>query len=129
MLASRRRIGLPELVGYRVILPAKSMSVRLILERALEERGLSIRPLFETKHVSTAMAMVNAGVGVSVLPEIAFDCYPSRHVRRVPLSNPPLVRRIVIALKAGRQFSPGLEKFIEILRLKSALRLKGVPSR
>ena len=60
--------------------------------------------------------MVNAGLGIAILPHIAFASYPSDNVRCVPLSDPPMDRRMVIATKEGRQPSPAVEKFKEMLR-------------
>ncbi len=75
-LARRRTISLRELADYPVILTEKDTSVRLILERALEQQKLSLRPLHETNHMSTAIGMVNSGLGVAILPFGARHCGP-----------------------------------------------------
>ncbi len=119
-LARKRRVTLRDVVGHDVIMPSRLLSVRATLEQGLQEQGLSIRPAHETSHFSTAVAMVNAGLGVSILPYIAYACYRSTQVRCLPLHDPPLERRMVIAAPEGRQPSPAVEKFKEILRRRTA---------
>jgi LysR family carnitine catabolism transcriptional activator len=114
-LAKKQRIALSELIDYPVILPEKNSSVRMTLERALKQQNLSVRILFETSHISTAMGLVKADLGIAVLPLPAIDCYPSSNIRCVAITNPVLERKIVIAGKAKHPFSPAVQKLIEIL--------------
>jgi DNA-binding transcriptional LysR family regulator len=115
-LAAKRRVSLHDLVDDPVILPSHAVSIRATLESGLLQHGLALRPLYETNHFSTAVGMVNAGLGIAVLPLIARACYPSDNVRCVPLGDPPMERRIVIAMREGRQSSVAVEQFIAILR-------------
>jgi len=134
-LASKRTITLRELVEHPAILPQKHSSLRNILERALEQQRLSLRPFHETSHISTTIGMVNAGLGIAILPLRAIDCFLSANVRCIAIIKPTLERRVVIATKAGRSFSPAVEKLIEILhhtvqqlRLRDRKRAVPIPS-
>jgi len=118
-LAKKRRVTLTDVVSYEVIMPSRTLSLRATLESGLQQQALAVRPIYETNHFSTAVGMVNAGLGISILPHIAFECYPSENICCIPLSDPPMHRRMVIAAKEGRQLSPAVEKFKEILRKRT----------
>lgn len=114
-LAKKRIVTLRELSAYPVILPEKHTSVRVIIERALDEQRLSLRPLHETGHISTTMGMVNAGLGIAILPARAMECFLCTNIRCISIIHPVMERRVVIAAKAGRSRSLAIQKFIEIL--------------
>ncbi len=71
--------------------------------------------------MSTAIAMVNADLGIGVLPLAAMTCGPCEHIRRVRIKNPSLERRVGIISRAGRPFSKASEKLIEILQKEAAI--------
>ncbi|MGE0359824.1 MAG: LysR family transcriptional regulator [Vicinamibacterales bacterium] len=120
-LATRRRVTLRDVIAHDVIMPSRALSIRATVENGLQQQGLSIRPIYETNHFSTAVGMVDAGLGISILPHIAFACYPSNNVRCIPLAQPPMDRRMVIATKAGRQLPPAVEAFTAILHRQTAV--------
>jgi LysR family transcriptional regulator, carnitine catabolism transcriptional activator len=113
-LANKQVVTLDELVEHPAILPQKHSSLRAILENALEAQKLSIRPLHETSHISTTIGMVNAGLGIAILPLRAIDCFLAKDIRCIAI-KPALERRVVIVSRAGRSFSPAVERLIEIL--------------
>jgi LysR family transcriptional regulator, carnitine catabolism transcriptional activator len=115
-LARKRSISLRELTDYPVILTEKDTSVRLILERALEQQRLSLRALHETNHMSTAIGMVNCELGVAILPLAARDCGPCEDIRCIPIQKPALAREIGIVSKVGKTFSKASETLIGILQ-------------
>jgi LysR family transcriptional regulator, carnitine catabolism transcriptional activator len=118
-VAQKQTITLSELVEHPVIVPQEQSSLRMILERALEQQGLSFRPFHETSHISTTIGMVNAGLGIAVLPFRAIDCFLSKNVRCIAIRKPKLERRVIILAKEGRSFSPAVSKLIEILRRRA----------
>jgi DNA-binding transcriptional LysR family regulator len=128
-VAQKQTITLSELVEQPVIVPQEQSSLRMILERALEQQGLSFRPFHETSHISTTIAMVNAGLGIAVLPVRAIDCFLSKNVRCIAIRKPALERRVVIFSRAGRSFSPAVSKLIEILHRRAHQFAHQVPTR
>jgi len=114
--AKKRTIELAELAEHRIIVAAKDTSIRLILDRALEQQRLALHILHETNHMSTAIAMVNAQLGIGVLPLAATTCGPCDQIRRIRITNPPLERRVGIISRSGRPLSKASEKLIEILQ-------------
>ena len=109
--AQRRTISFKELVTHPLILPEKNSDLRRSLDRAFEEHGLSLQPFHETSHLSTTIGMVNAGLGIAVLPLRAFDCFHSPGVRCVRIVNPVLKRRVVIFTKVGRSLPAAAKRY------------------
>ena len=114
-LARRRWVKLAEVTQYPVILSQRHSSLRTILQRALDEKELSFRRFHETSHLSTTIGMVNAGLGIAILPLRAIDCFLSTSIQCIAIREPTIERRVVIATKAGRSLSPAVQKLIEIL--------------
>ena len=112
-LAQKRSITLRQVTQYPAIVPERNTTVRLIIERALEQQGISMRIAHETRHTSTAMGMVNVGLGIAILPLPSREIYPATHVHCIAIREPVLERKIVIATKVGRVSSPAVEKLIE----------------
>ena len=72
-------------------------------------------PAYEANYMSTVIGMVNSGLGIAVLPEVAVSSGAYAHMRRVAISKPVLRREIVIVRKKGRSLSPAASKMIEVL--------------
>jgi len=123
--SKRRQVKLREVSAQELILTEKDTSVRFILERAFEQQGLCPRFHYETNHMSTALGMVAAGLGVAVLPQSAIDCGPSANIRQVPIVEPSLKRDIGILTRPDRPLSKASEKLVEII-LKQVIALSPV---
>ena len=69
---------------------------------------------FESAQFSSLLGMVAAGVGVSLVPEMAVD--PNANCRFVPLSDPRATRTIVAAVLRGRSFNRVQQAFLSGIR-------------
>lgn len=116
LLARRDSVNLRDLVQHPLILTARDSSVRDILDRALRSEKLLLSPAFEVNHMSTAVGLVRAGLGIAVLPEAAVGAERAREIRRLLISRPSLSRRIEIIRRKDRSLSSAAGKMIEILR-------------
>jgi LysR family carnitine catabolism transcriptional activator len=119
-LSKRRVLELAELSEHKIIVTAKDTSIRSILDRALEQQRLVLHISHETNHMSTAIAMVNARLGIGVLPLAAITCGSCENIRHIRITNPTLDRRVSIISRAGRPLSKASEKLIEILHQEAA---------
>ncbi|MEO5821925.1 MAG: LysR family transcriptional regulator [Vicinamibacteraceae bacterium] len=115
-LARRRSVRLTELGAYPLILTGPDTSVRQRLERTLADRHLPIQVAQEVTYMSTAIGLVEAGLGVAILPESAFTADLARGLRVVGLREPVLRRDIAILMRAGRSRSPAAERLVTALR-------------
>ncbi|HYG86804.1 MAG TPA: LysR family transcriptional regulator [Azospirillum sp.] len=115
-LAGRRPLLLKDVATFPLILTARGTSVRTLVERALEKEGLEIGLACEANYMSTAIGMVRAGLGVSVLPESAVDAASCEGIGVEPIRTPGLIRKIGFIHKTNRSLSPAAERFVQLLK-------------
>jgi DNA-binding transcriptional LysR family regulator len=90
-------------------------SVRAIVDAAFARTGKLAVPACEATYMSSAIGMVRAGLGVTILPSTAMELRANPRLRSKPIEDPGLTRRIAIVRKAKRSLSPAAESFIDEL--------------
>jgi DNA-binding transcriptional LysR family regulator len=105
-LAARRvAVRWRDLDGERLVGVSRRSGNRLILDRALLPRGISPVWRYETEHLSTSLGLVEAGLGIAVVPRLALPrgVHPVLVAR--PLVDPLIERTTGLVLRRG--FAPG----------------------
>jgi LysR family hydrogen peroxide-inducible transcriptional activator len=118
--AGAAHITLRELRHERFVMLRDSHCFREIALAACHRARLDPRISFESGQFSSLLGMVAAGVGVSLVPEMAID-------RRagcgyIPISDTKAVRTIAAARLKGRSFSRVQQSFLEHLAKPPAVR-------
>ena len=72
-LHSAKRVTMAELTNYPLILINRGSSIRDAVEKAFAAGGLSVSPACEVTYMSTAVALVQAGMGIAILPSTAVE--------------------------------------------------------
>jgi len=112
-LATSRTITLTQLLKYPLILMDRDSSVRHIVDAAFASIGRMIVPEYEATFMSSAVGMVRAGLGITLLPTSAHEVIKAETViRRV--KHPALRRSVGIIKLRGRSLSPAANAFIEL---------------
>ena len=119
-LAHGRRVRLRDLCAEPLILTGPDSSVRQIVERTLEQERLAVHVAQEPTYMTTAIAMVRAGLGIAILPESAVRPASKPEVRAIPVGPPALTRQISLLWRTGRSLSPAAQRFAEVLREAAA---------
>jgi DNA-binding transcriptional LysR family regulator len=70
--------------------------------------------------MSTAVALVQAGLGITLLPSTAVELKSQADVRSKPIDAPGFAREIALVRRKGSALHPSAEAFIE--RLAAAAR-------
>ena len=109
--AGAATISLRELRNERFVLLRDSHCFREIALAACHRAHLDPRIAFESGQFSSLLGMVAAGVGVSLVPEMAID--PRAACRYVRISDAKAVRTIAAARLRGRSFSRAQQAFVE----------------
>lgn len=115
-LASRKALRLAELARHPLILTDIQSSVRALVDRAMAAAGLDASPAFEVTYMSTAVGLVQAGLGVAILPATALELEMVRGIAVSPIRDEGVARSIVVARKAGRSLPPAARIFLQALR-------------
>jgi molybdate transport repressor ModE-like protein len=112
-LAGRARLSLADLAGEQWVASTSLCGCRQITETMCREAGFEPRVAFEADDTMAAQALVAAGVGVALLPELALTTlHPGVVARR--LVNAP-ARRIWAARLEGAYASPASDAMLQTL--------------
>lgn len=117
-LAAKETVAVEELDGLPFLLleHGGKNEVSDLLERTHVQPDVR----FTTWEDFAIMAMVEKGLGVSILPDLILQRIPYRIEAR-PLQQ-PYYRPIVLAMKQQAHLTPAVQKFIEYLSLREAQR-------
>jgi LysR family transcriptional regulator, carnitine catabolism transcriptional activator len=115
-LARRRQVRLRDLGAWPLILTGQDTSVRQILERVLAEVRLPVQVAQEATYMTTAIGMVQAGLGIAILPESAAAPDAGLHLRAIAIREPVLTRPIGLLTRPGRSLSPAAQRLVDVLR-------------
>ena len=112
-LAARRTIRREELAAWDQVRVSHASRNRVFIDNALAELPSLPRAVCEVQHVSTLIGLVEAGLGVAIVPQL---CVPRRpaSVVAIPL-DPPVTRTIGLIRRAGRTLSPAADAFAKLL--------------
>jgi DNA-binding transcriptional LysR family regulator len=114
-LAAQPRATLEQLAAEPFVL-SRGGCERIILD-AFTAAGHAPRVAFEVHEVSTILAMVAEGLGVSVVPELSAVAVPPRVALR-PL-DPPVERRLALAVPSLADAPPAVRALLAVAELDS----------
>lgn len=114
-LASRQRVRWAELALQRVITVGQNSGNRAVIDTALARRGIQLDWNYEVAHLSGSLGLVEAGLGIAVLPRLAAP--PAGHptIRTMRLTEPEISRTIGIVRRRGATPSPHASQFLRML--------------
>jgi len=113
-LAARKSVRWRDLVEVDQVRVSHASRNRLFIDQALAELPPLPRPICEVRHVSTLIGLVEAGLGVAVVPQLALPSTPGAVVA-VALNEPSVTRTIGIIQRQGRTLSPAAAAFSQLL--------------
>ena len=112
-LTARRSLRVEDLAAYPFIHLARTSSVRQYLEAAFHPQQM--RSTLEMEHLASVAGMVEAGLGITVVPELTLFHFrrPGLEIRPLPLRG--LVRRIFLVRQRGRSLSAAAQALYELM--------------
>ena len=125
-LAKRRRLGWSDLAAHPLITLRGQFTERLLADMSTGAadaraggadtlRDLTLRPAHEVTYMTTALAMVASGLGVTVCMPYAAPLVRLHGLRMLPLDAPVLTRRFFVYTREQRSLSPAAAAFIAFL--------------
>ena len=114
-LAARTEVDWSELEPHRLITVHRSSGNRTLLDAALARSNIKLRWFYEVTHLSTSLGLVEAGLGISVLPKTATPLGDHPFLVTRPIRNPEVSRTIGIVRRRGAILSPAAERFLQML--------------
>lgn len=104
-----------DIVSYPVISLQGQFTERLLADLRRANRELPHSPTSEVAFMSTALAMVSAGLGVTVCIPYAASLVRLYQLEMRPLSDPEVTRRFYVLTRNGHTRSPATQSFIDFL--------------
>lgn len=114
-LATKKVVDWADLEPYRLITVSRTSGNRTLLDAALARSNLKLRWFYEVTHLSTSLGLVEADVGISVLPKLATP--QSEHPILVTrtIGSPLITRTIGVVRRKNSNLSPAAERFFDLL--------------
>ena len=111
------------LAEFPLILMQRETSVRAIVDAGFHSAGLMPKATCEAIYMMTAVGMVRAGLGLTILPGSAREIKAEPGLLSKPIDDPSFNRPVSIIKRSGRTLPPLSESFLEHLSvcLKAAL--------
>lgn len=96
---------------WRTLLQRQPTVDRTTAGRQALEAGL----VYEVRHLSTSLGLVEAGLGISALPGLAMPHAPYSSIIGIPLVEPVIRRTLGIIRRKDAVLSPAAERFFALL--------------
>ena len=115
-LARMKTVAWAALANESLITLTEESGNRVLIEHALARMKRRPQAACEANHVSGALGMVAAGLGVSIVPSLAMsqDMYPT--LIGIALSAPHIDRTVGLISRKGASFSSAVANLHEALR-------------
>ncbi len=114
-LARRKCLALADLASVPLVLTAQNTSVRAVVDRAFARGGFTPEIACEPTYMMTAVAMVRAGLGVTILPASAREVRAEPELLIRPVDDDAFLRPIALIKKRGRTLPPITQTFVSML--------------
>jgi DNA-binding transcriptional LysR family regulator len=109
---SRAGVSLQELAKMPILTLSNSTLFRNHLDSVLKANGVEPELNYEFTHVSTLIAMAEAGLGVAVLPRIAIP--RKTLLKAVRITGPAISRTIAVITIRGHSLSPAAARLVDL---------------
>ncbi len=113
-LARLAQVKVKELCAYPFVHLARTSSVRQHLEAAFHP--MQMRSVMEVEHLATVTGMVEAGLGISVVPAFTLFSFERAQLVFKPLALPGLARRTYLVKRRGRELSIAAQALYDLMR-------------
>ncbi|MGT2512852.1 LysR family transcriptional regulator [Sphingomonas panni] len=107
--------GWTDLAGLRLVTVHMGSGNRTALDAGLARAGIELRWFYEVTRLTSALALVQAGLGPSVLPRLACEGPEARELLWRPLKGAEVVRTIGVLRRASATLSPTASRLMALL--------------
>jgi len=114
-LAKRRRVGMAQLAGEDFVSMSAETGVRAVLDQRLGPLHERLKIAHEATQLSSVIGMVEAGLGISLVPRLAVPHFLPPTLSAVPVT-PVIKRPIGLLRRRDRPLSPAAQAFFACVR-------------
>lgn len=114
-LAGAGRVHMRDLENADLICPPRGMTARDILDQALQQQGITIKPKHEAAQFITLAGMVSLGLGVTVMPLSNRRMLEAFDLIALPFADADIVRVVGVVTHSHEPLSPPAAAFKDLL--------------
>ncbi|MBI1245525.1 MAG: LysR family transcriptional regulator [Alphaproteobacteria bacterium] len=118
--APRRPATWAEIADEPLIALTRESGLRALVEMGFGTLGRPARPAYEVAQVTTAVSLVEAGLGIAVLPAVAKAIARDRRVTLRALAQPRVTREVSLIVASARTPTPAAQAFAALARETAA---------
>ena len=115
-VAKAKSVRLADLLDAPLVLMDRDSSVRRSVDAACASIGRLAEPAYEAAYMSTAIGLVRAGLGATLLPSSAAELRAAGDLVVRNLDTPRVERELGILKQRRRAYSPAAEAVVAVLR-------------
>lgn len=115
-LIGRPKVTWADMRDENLITVSGFTATRVVMDYQLAKHGIRLLGNFEVQHHATAINLVAAGVGSTILPASAFHDGDRPLLRKLALVQPTVKRRIVLLRRKDASLSPAAQAFADLIR-------------
>lgn len=112
---SRASLTWRDLASEPLALLPRQSSVRELADAGFAANGVAREPAYEVANMVTALGIVRAGLGVTLLPALALMELNMRGLHACRVRNPRPARRIGIITRVDRALAPPAAAYVDML--------------
>lgn len=105
VIAGKKSISWRDFYQHAWVGLDKTSGNRNLLDRALKHIIPATPSICETRHVTTMLGMVEAGLGIAAVPAMSMPASGHSALTQVPLTDPVVKRTVGLLRKSGRTLS------------------------
>lgn len=115
-LAHKKKVRWSDLNGHAYITLAQGSGNRFLIDQALAQSEQRPRWFCEVNHVPALVSMIEAGLGIGVLPRMALPPNDGLgELRAVRLIDPEITRTLGLISRRGKPLAPAAQLFYDLL--------------
>lgn len=115
-LASQKAVSWSSLKGEPLVRVSTQTGNRQLIDDALGPRREEMSWRYEVQHIVSALGLVRASLGLTVVPQLAVNVDESPGLVAVPLRNPSISRTLGVVARRGVPLSPAADALLALLR-------------
>jgi len=115
-LAKMSRVSVGQLVGQSFVGYERDIATRKASDRILREHGVKAHYTMEFDNIETIKRAVEISQGIAIVPRSTVELETARgSLKMLEFTEGPFTRPLAIIYKRGRELSPAVRKFVEVL--------------
>ena len=118
VLSRRATLSASSLVGASLIRLSPNDAGRILIDDAMGRRGRRLNWSYEVQQMTTAIALVESGVGIAIVPRLSIDPEKLWNSIAIPLVDPRITGTFGLLTRRNVPLSPAADALVTVIHKK-----------